>query len=249
MASSKLYKVSPLGVGSLEVTRSLKERTVLCTWDYVPNSEKVNHKVMYAMLGNIIDTRDIQTMGTLNKAFQWHCTLRSADATDRLVAEKRFVFKDVLGVDHPVNFSPLRQHKVRFQVLWVPAHVSNLSIRELLVDIAEPNGGRVTMCTRDFLPIGEGWDTGCYTTRFSCEIENIWPEKIPDRMTLDVGGERFPILFLVRGRPRACFMCGCFGHSQSECLHPKCKYCREEGHKVVDCKKKGEKGPGYRICL
>jgi hypothetical protein len=70
------------------------------------------------------------------------------------------------------------------------------------------------------------------------EVEGVWPEAIPERLTLDVNGDRFPILFLVRGRPRTCFLCECFGHSQGESPSPFCNYCRQEVHRVNECERK-----------
>jgi hypothetical protein len=37
------------------------------------------------MLGQIIDTNNILALGTLNKVFQWYCTLENKEATDILV--------------------------------------------------------------------------------------------------------------------------------------------------------------------
>jgi hypothetical protein len=93
------------------------------------------------------------------------------------------VYHDSEGFDHPVRFTPLRTSRIRFQILWVPAHINTYAIREVVESLVGLTG-RVHMCTRDYLPIGEG--DGCQGTRFSVEVEGVWPEAIPERLTLDV---------------------------------------------------------------
>jgi hypothetical protein len=135
-----------------------------------------------------------------------------------------------------VTFSPLQPKEVQADILWVPGHTSDGVVRELAKSWAGPDG-KVVYCYRNFVTLEGG--TGAYgTTRFSVKLANVWPETVPDRVTLDVMGERFPVLVLVKGRPRACFLCSGFGHKKADCPRPKCRYCQEEGHVVTDCPKK-----------
>jgi hypothetical protein len=80
--------------------------------------------------------------------------------------------------------------------------------------------------------------SGFHGTRFNVEVEGV-----PDRLTVELHGERFPILFLVRGCPRVCFICSCTGHSQNECPESVCKYCNQKGHLINSCERKKKTTP------
>jgi hypothetical protein len=235
--SSPLFRVSTLGTGSPTVMGSRKERTVVCTWEEVKGGVRVDQDVMVKVLRDIVDPAHIEVMGTLNKNFQWHVTLRAVDAADHLCKKGEASVTSDDGVVRRVFFSQLLPKEVSLSILWVPGHVADSAIREVVKSFAGAKG-RVTYCERMYVP-GEGY--GYYTTRFTARIQDAWPEAIPERMVLEVRGERFPILILVKGRPRACFLCDEYGHSQGECKNPICRYCKERGHVVSNCPKKLKK--------
>jgi hypothetical protein len=134
-----------------------------------------------------------------------------------------------------VSFALLGRSVVRFQILWVPAHVPDLAVREIVEIIGLDD--RINVCTRDFLPLG-AQGSGFHGNRFNIEVDGVFPEMVPDRLTIELHGERFPILFLMRGRPRVCFLCNCTGHSQNECPDSICKYCNQKGHRINVCEGK-----------
>lgn len=86
----------------------------------------------------------------VNKAFQWHVTCRTLAAAEALVNAAKYVYHDSEGYDHPVSFAPLGRSVVRFQILWVPAHVPDLAVQEIVEEIIGFDG-KINVCTRDFL--------------------------------------------------------------------------------------------------
>ena len=76
------YTASFLSCGLEETQQSVKLRTVVCSWQYVEGAFSVNPEVMLDLFEELhIDTRNIFTMGTLNKLFEWHVHNSSEEGT------------------------------------------------------------------------------------------------------------------------------------------------------------------------
>jgi hypothetical protein len=159
-------------------------------------------------------------MGTLNKGWQWHVTLKSSDSAQCPIEADESFTESVEGVKCKVRFPLLQSMEVTLSVLWVPTHVSDCLIKEL-IDSFAGNKGRVAYCYREsFRTKGFQYQT----TRFVARIQDCWPEGIPKRMTVQVCRENFLVFILVKGRRRSCFLCHEFGHDQNECLNPYCRF-------------------------
>lgn len=242
------FSADVLSAGSAAVAASIKARTILCTWEHVVGAFRVDHDVMVDVLKDLgVAMSNVQAIGTLNKSYQWHVTLRQLGTQyDRVILEGgiSYTVTDSQNVTSTrrVTFVPLQPRAVAVSILWVPVHVSDMVVRDLMKTIAGSDG-QVDQCQRETRIVG-GYNEVCSTTRFNCRLLGVWPETIPERVTLFVHGERVPVLLLVAGRPRTCFLCGGHGHTQKRCEHPVCRYCHVEGHFVSSCpKKNGGEGP------
>ena len=68
-----------------------------------------------------------------------------------------------------------------------------------------------------------------FAMRYRVVLMGIWPVCVPDRVTLEVFGEKVPLL-ITKGKPRCCFLCGSCSHMQAACPTPYCRYCKRSRH-------------------
>jgi hypothetical protein len=115
MATSRLFEASILGASSLQVAVSKKERTVLCSWEEVPNGLRIDHDAMIKVLGRMIHPIEVEVMETLNKGWQWHVTTKTKNSSQALMglidAVESF-FESEEGVKRKVTFAPLESREV-----------------------------------------------------------------------------------------------------------------------------------------
>jgi hypothetical protein len=183
----------------------------VCSWEHVNDGPHVNHEAMVAMLRRHINPFDVECMGTLNRNYQWHITLRSGDDAKKLLGVgEDTLLNDETGIARKVRYEGLLAREVSLSVLRVPDHISDGVIRSLVASFAGEKG-RVAYCHRQQFTTE---DVTYTTTRFAARLQDVWPEAIPKRVTIDVNGEKFPVLILVKGRPCACFLCNEFDHNR-----------------------------------
>lgn len=77
--------------------------------------------------------------------------------------------------------------------------------------------------------------------QYTAVLKKVTPHQVPDRFTLEIFGERFPVLLITKGKPRCCFLCGSCSHTHSLYPDPYCRYCNKRGHYVSNCPKKKPK--------
>ena len=144
----------------------------------------------------------------------------------------KYMYKRVEQGERLVIFHALKPRMVDASVLWVPSFVPRNAIGEMLQNLLRAH---VVDLQPQVFSLPKGHTIG--TTRYEARLAGVWPNLIPEKVMLTVNGERVPILFLVKGRPRTCFVCGSFVHSQAMCPNPKCRYCKGD-HLVCNCPKK-----------
>jgi hypothetical protein len=210
---------------------SIKERTVRLTLHYDKDTFVVDDQCIIDALKLIVDTHDIQCLGTLKRRLEFHVTFRTYENVKDLLSIERLTIRRGSKVRY-ADVSALQPKDVQVRVLWAPCYISDDAIISMLEQLS---GGMVTRLIRKTEQMAEfaRYDK----TEFMVELQNCWPHSFPEHVTMSHLDEKVSLLLLVKGRPQACWMCGGLDHGQRECLHPTCRYCRREGHLLSDCPK------------
>jgi hypothetical protein len=210
---------------------SIKERTVRLTLHYDRDIFVVDDQCIVDALKHIVDTHDIQCMGTLKRRLEYHVTFKTFENVKNLLSVEKIPIKRGNRVRW-ADVSALQPKEVQVRVLWAPYYLSDDAVICLLEQLS---GGMVTRLLRKSEDMAEY--ARYKKTEFMVELMNCWPHQFPEHVTMSHLGEKISLLLLVKGRPQACWMCWGLDHGQRECLHPTCRYCRREGHLLSDCPK------------
>ena len=213
---------------------SMKSRTVVARFSENTGMYPLTSLLVGEVLQRVLPASEVVAMGCLRGNHEWHITLASPEAYDCLLATEKITVRTEQGT-RSAYLQPLVPRQVFVRVLWAPAWVPPQAIFETLASIAP-----VEDFERCRVKLG---GRAVHNLQYTASLVGVWPEKVPDRVTLQVMGERVPLLFLVRGKPRSCFLCGSLNHSQANCPNPTCRYCKEKGHVVLNCPRKTQPAP------
>ena len=232
MSTEKIFTSSIDEADDLQTATSIKERTLKIKFGsgtsgmYFLNSTLVGDALL-----EVVPAAEIIALGCLRGNHEWHVTLASTAAKDALL-EAGAVSTCSLGSTRSGYTEPLIPDRVQVRVLWVPAWVPAKGIYEMLASI-----GTVS----DFEGARERLgDRAVFSLRYTATLSGISPSRVPDRVTLDILGEKVPLLIITKGKPRCCFLCGSVSHTQASCPNPVCRYCNKRGHYVSNCPRKAE---------
>ena len=230
--SERIFASSLDGTDELEKAASIKERTVKVRFGHASSGMyHLNNTLVGESLMQVVPASEIVTLGCLRGNHEWHVTLASTAARDVLL-EAGEVSTCSLSSTRRGYTEPLVPTHVNVRVLWVPAWVPRDSIYEMLASL-----GTVV----DFEGARERLgDRAVFLLRYTATLAGISPARVPDRVTLEVLGEKVPILLITKGKPRCSFLCGSVSHTQATCPNPVCRYCNRRGHYVSNCPRKAE---------
>ena len=224
------YTSSIAGDDAFRDARSLKERTVKMRFSsgtagmFFLNNTNVGEALMQVLPAN-----EILALGCLKGNHEWHCTLASYPGREVLLGAGSITVHS--GGSTRVGYcEPLIPTRVEVRVLWSPAWVPHEAIYELLCSLAP-----VAEFTECRVRVGE---RAVHNLQYTAVLKDISPANVPDRVTLEVLHDRVPLLLLVKGKPRCCFLCGSCNHTQASCPNPICRYCKKSGHVVGNCPRK-----------
>ena len=197
---------------------SMKERTLVARFSENTGMYRLTSDLVGEALLRVLPACEVVAMGCPHGNHEWHIKLASREAVDVLIAAERITVQTEQGTRN-AYFTPLMPR----EVLWTPAWVPVEAVHEMLASISE-----VTQFERSRWRLGE---QNFHNLQYTARLQNVFPARIPDRVTL-------PLLLIVRGRPRSCFLCGSLNHTQVNCPKPTCRCCKEQGHVVTNCPKK-----------
>ena len=217
------------GSDAREELVSLKERTLVARFSDNTGMYRLTNDLVGEALLRVLPACEVVAMGCLRGNHEWHITLASREAVDVLITAGSITVRTEQGT-RTAYFTPLMPREVSVRVLWTPAWVPAEAVHEMLASFSE-----VTHFERCRWRLGE---QAVHNLQYTARLCNVFPARIPDRVTLQVLGENVPLLLIVRGKPRSCFLCGSLNHTQVNCPNPTCRYCKEQGHVVTNCPKK-----------
>ena len=218
------------GEEALRQATSVKERTVKIRFG-MENTGMffLTPTLVGEAITQVLPASAILALGCLRGNHEFHCTLSDFAAREVLLGAGSVVVRSG-GYTRTGYMEPLVPTRVSLRVLWCPAWVPQTAIYELLCSLAP-----VTEFVEVRARVGE---RAVHNLQFTAVLKDITPARIPDRVTLEVLGERIPLLLLVKGKPRSCFLCGSCNHTQASCPNPVCRYCKKSGHVVGNCPRK-----------
>ena len=218
------------GEEALSLATSIKERTVKIRFG---NESTGMFFLTPSLVGEaitqVLPASEILALGCLRGNHEFHCTLANFAAAEVLLGAGSVVVRHG-GYTRTGYVEPLVPTRVSLRVLWCPAWVPQTAIYELLCSLAS-----VAEFEEVRARVGE---RAVHNLQYTAVLKDITPARIPDRVTLEVFGERIPLLLLVKGKPRSCFLCGSCNHTQASCPNPVCRYCKKSGHVVGNCPRK-----------
>lgn len=212
---------------------NMKDRTVVARFTENTGMYHLTSNLVGDALLQVLPATEVVAMGCLRGNHEWHITLATPEAAEVLLAASRITVTTAQG-KRTAYLEPLQPRHVEVRVLWTPAWVPPQAVHEMLASIAV-----VSQFERCRCRLGE---QAVHNLQYTALLHDVWPVKVPDRVTLKVLGERVPLLLLVRGKPRTCFLCGSLNHTQVNCPNPTCRYCKAQGHVVLNCPKKTQQG-------
>lgn len=221
---------------------SLKERTIVLRFGEAQGAMfQLDATNVGTALTKIIPEEDILALGSLRGNHTWHVTLASKTVTERLLEDGTVRVRGPNSSIRQATMETLIPRQVSVRVLWCQAWIASEVIFELLASIAE-----VEDFTRCRSRVGE---LAIPNLQYTAILKKISPAQVPDRFTLEVFGEKVPILLITKGKPRCCFLCGSCSHQQVSCPNPYCRYCNRRGHFTSNCPRrkqpiKNQKKPG-----
>lgn len=165
---------------------------------------------------------DVVAFGAYQMNHVWTVTLKTAEATNKLLAAK-----DVNVKDRPCLLIELDNYGLRIKIHWVLHGVSDED-----VGVAFLPYGRVTKVTREKWR-AHGVTKKASTTRTaSLKLKSgVKIDDIPHQQK--IAGEM--ALVVVPGRAPLCLRCKNTGHIRRDCRVPRCNLCRRFGHDEAQC--------------
>ena len=216
---------------------SVKGRTVIARFDRSQGGMfPLNNSIVGEALLEVVPEGDVVALGCLRGNHEWHVTLATQAATEALLATGRIRVRGPgpAFATREGYLEPLVPTEVNVRVLWCPAWVAPDVVFELLMSI-----GEVAEFERCRSRLG---NSAVPNLQYTAVLKKVWPSQVPDRVSLEVFGEKLPLLLITKGKPRCCFLCGSCSHTQAACPDPYCRYCNRRGHFVTNCPKKKPQG-------
>lgn len=226
-----VFRSSIGGRDEYDCSTSMKKRTVIARFGrqnqgmFMLSSELVAEAVI-----QVLPAADVVALGCLRGNHEWHITVATREACDTLLAAGHIRVTGPNAARRTADLEPLVPREVHVRVLWCPAWVPQEAVYELVCSIADV--AAFERCR------GRVGDYAVHNLQYTAILKNTWPGGVPDRATLEIFGEKIPLLFITRGKPRSCFLCGSLNHTQAGCPNPFCRYCNRRGHVVTNCPKK-----------
>ena len=219
--------------------RSMRQRTVVLRFGRTGTGMfQIDHVSLGNALLEHVQVQDIVALGCLRGNHEWHVTLARAAAVDRLLEASSLAVEGPRGAVRHADMYHLIPQRVPVRVLWCPAWVPEEAIYEMMESIAP-----VASFEQCRAKLGEH---AVRNLQYSVLLKNVWPSRVPDRVTLEIFGEKVPLLLITRGKPRSCFLCGSCSHTQASCPNPVCRYCNKRGHVVTNCPRKRQQEEARR---
>lgn len=224
---------------SIQYADDIRSRTVVLKMDV--NGKPYDRLQMAEALENIIDLKDVQCFGPLNRNAEWYLTLHSEDTKQTLLSLAEITVTTVNG-RYRGTITPAGTKEVKARIHWIPPWVSDecvvKALRQHGLDVVSINTDRSTVKTRSGASL-----THSFIPVRTVVVKSEGGAAVPHTMRVvdDHFHESYQALITVLGRPPVCLRCRDVGHYRSECTAPTCSKCRKIGHTAELCTSGGRR--------
>ena len=172
---------------------------------------------------------EVRAFGPLNKNFEWHLTVRSDDAMQRLLAAGAITVKETCIF----TVRALTTTVTRVRVHWAPFYLPMGVIAQQL-----EAHGEVVSASWDKGDKAEGFGevaTGVRTFIMKGVKRADLPHLLTVPLSNERGGDVAELLVTVAGRKPLCLRCRRVGHIRRACTTPYCRRHGVYGHSTEEC--------------
>ena len=224
------FRSSVYGDEKWKLVCSVKDRTVIARFGTgTQGMFRLTHDLVSRAVLEFLPADEIVALGCLRGNQEWHITCKSLAAAE-VLREAGELTVTCAGSRRRGHLNTLVPREVEVRILWCPAWVPQECVLEMLDSIARVQAF-------EFLREKVG-ENAVFSLKYRAILTGVWPARVPDRVTLEVFGEKVPLLLITKGKPRCCFLCGSASHTQAACPTPYCRYCNRSGHVVSNCPRK-----------
>ena len=178
-----------------------------------------------ALGGSLVE---VLAFGPLNRNFEWHVTVRTEAAKEKLLDKERLVVKETCVFHVRALVSPL----TRVRVHWAPYYL--------------PMGVIARQLARHGEVVATSWETGPKEGEYAIPtgvrvftMKGVKVADVPHLITValgdEVGGDTAELLVTIPGRKPLCLRCRRVGHVRRDCTTPYCRHHGEYGHSSEQC--------------
>lgn len=173
-------------------------------------------------LRNVIDLKDISSIGQFQMSHVWMVTCKTALAKIKLVTCGEFLVRGRRCV--VIDPEPT---EVKMKLLWLPERMEDIYIHEALQSF-----GKIKAISAETWRVSDMEQMRTLNRDVVVSLaDGVRVSDIPHLLT--VCG--LQSLVLIPGRPPLCLRCHRVGHIRRHCRTPRCEDCHRFGHSAEEC--------------